>query len=280
MSNINLALNFGLPSGAIAARVAYARVDNLPSGGTPTYTTVSPDLTSSPGIVATNIPNGQYLMSVLLIYPDLRVCNPEYVYTDACPGLISINAYITSGQLVVQYLAPSDVPKVRITVNYPNGGSFTQNYVNDGNNIVIPFPSGVYGDFQVSGQSVCDETSGFYSAPSAQVTVSRTVNNTTISNTATGITIITVNNITGFTLPQSVTAGNTVQGNHTAFYASINASFTGTPAGTSSATLSINGTIIQCVAVPNTNGGIVTFNAASVADSDLISVAFSSGSCP
>jgi hypothetical protein len=280
MANINLALNFGLPTGAIAAQVAYARVDNLPSGATPTYITISPNPTSSPAVIATNVPNGQYLFAVTPVYSDLRVCNPEYIYTDSCPGLISINAYITSGQLVVQYLAPSDVPKVRITVNYPNGGSFTQNYVNNGNDIVIPFPSGVFGDFQISGQSVCDETSGFYSAPSAQVTVSRTVNNVTISNTATGITIITVNNITGFTLPQSVTAGNSVQGNHTAFYASINATFTGTPAGTSSATLSINGTIIQCVAVPNTSGGTVTFNAASVADTDIVSLAFSSGACP
>lgn len=273
--SINLTIQYSHPE-AIGVALRYARVDNTIN---PTYIT-APNATSSPATVATNIPAGQYSVEMTPVYSDGRSCNPTYIYSPPCDPLISINAYITGGNLVVEYLAPSSADKVRITVNYPNGGSFVQNYVNNGNNITIPFPANVYGDFLVSGQSVCDESSGFYSAPSNSVTVTRSSTNVTISNLATGISIITVSNLTGFTLPQTVTAGNTVTGSHTAFYGAISATFTGTPAGSSSATLSVNGTIIQCVNVPNTNGGTVTFNAASFADTDLIVISFVSGICP
>src|SRR6185436_10205149 len=129
--SINLSISFNHPD-AIAHRVRYARIDNTT---TPNFITVSPDPTASPTNIATNLPNGQYRVESTPIYADGRVCGTIVRDTPACPGLISINATIESGNLVVQYLAPSEVPKVRITVGYPNGGSFTANYVNNGNNI-------------------------------------------------------------------------------------------------------------------------------------------------
>lgn len=166
--SINLGIEFQLPVGAVSNLVQYARIDNTSS---PVWTTVSPNPTTSPAVIATNIPNGQYEIQATPIYPDGRTCTPTVTTTPGCPGLISLSAVIQSGVLVVNYLAPSGAPSVLINVNYPNGGSFSQMYTNTGNPISIGLPSGVFGNYTVNGQSVCDPTSGFNSTPSASVTV-------------------------------------------------------------------------------------------------------------
>lgn len=168
---INLAIEFQMPVGAVSNLVQYARIDGISN---PVWVTVSPNPTSSPAVIATNIPNGQYEIQATPIYPDGRICQPTVVTTPACPGLISLSAIIQTGVLVVTYLAPSGVPSVLINVNYPNGGSYSQIYPNTGNPISIGLPSGVTGNYTVNGQSVCDASSGFYSAPSASVTVNYT----------------------------------------------------------------------------------------------------------
>jgi hypothetical protein len=168
MADINLSLQFQHPS-AIAHRVRYARIDNTT---TPVWVTVSPDPTSSPANIAV-VPNGQYEVRSKPIYADGRVCEETVRQTAACPGLISINAYIQGDNLIVQYTAPSDVPQVIFTINYPNGGSTTRQVVNTGSDVAVALPSGLYGDFSVSGRSVCDPDTGFYSPSSTLVTVSR-----------------------------------------------------------------------------------------------------------
>lgn len=167
--SINLSVNFSHPE-AIATQVSYARIDNTSN---PVFTTVVPNLAGGSGTftIAQNIPDGQYQINALPIYADKRVCQPTVSITSACPGLISITASISGSVLVIKYLAPSSAPKVRISINYPNGGSFAANYVNDGNPISVGIPSGVFGVYSISGQSVCDESSSFYSAPSGSVTV-------------------------------------------------------------------------------------------------------------
>lgn len=274
--SINLSINYSHP-GAMAQQVRYARIDNVLN---PVWINVSPNPTTSPATIATDIPNGQYQIESTPIYPDGRSCNAFITTTPACPTLLSINAYITGDNLVVQYLAPSEVPKVRITVDYPNGGSFIQNYVNNGNDIVIPLPPNLQGDYSIMGQSICDEISGFYSVFSSQVTVTRGSNNVGITNNAIGVVISEVNGISGFSLTQLVTAGSTVNGTHSAFFGPITCVFTGTPTNASSANLRINNTIIQCVNLPNTNGGQVDFNATSVNATDIITIEFVIGSCP
>lgn len=170
--SINLSVKYSHPA-AIATQVSYARIDNLPAGQSPAFTTVVPNLTGMAGTftVATNVPDGQYQINALPIYADGRTCQPTVNYTAACPGLTSISAVIQSGVLVVTYLAPSGIPSVLINVGYPNGGSYSNIYVNDGNPISIGLPPGVYGNFTVNGQSVCDTSSGFYSTPSSTVNV-------------------------------------------------------------------------------------------------------------
>lgn len=203
MANKNLGIRFDHP-GATSYRVKYARIDNIQI---PSWVTVSPDPTVSPAILAQNIDNGQYQIETIPIYPDNRHCEPTIRYTAACEGLISINAYIQSENLVVEAFAPSSVPKIRITVDYPNGGQHVANYVNDGNDIVIALPTSVNGDFFVSGQSVCDEDSGFYSPASNIVAVTRnsspTITQVSDSDTGPGGTRTQI-----FTIGPTVTAGN------------------------------------------------------------------------
>lgn len=182
---INLAISFSHPD-AIAHRVRYQRIDNTTS---PAWINVVPNPITSPAAIATNIPSGQYNIGSTPLYADGRVCDELVTQTGPCLGLISINAYQNAGALIVQYLAPSQVPKVRITVGYPNGGSSVNNYVNDGNPITIGLPANLYGNYTVNGQSVCDEISGFYSAVSTTVTVAINAPDSfvQISNTNTGV---------------------------------------------------------------------------------------------
>lgn len=203
MSNINLGIRFANTE-VTSRRVRYARIDNT---NTYLWTTVGTNPTTSPAVIATNIENGQYAIESVGIYPDGRTCPPRTYYTPSCEGLISINAYISSNNLIVEYLAPSGTPKVRITVDYPNNGQNVANYVNTGTPIVIGLPTGVNGDFFVTGQSVCDEASEFFSPKSNQVSVTRNSNPTITqvneSDTGTGGTRTQI-----FSIGDVVTSGN------------------------------------------------------------------------
>jgi hypothetical protein len=273
MATINLTVDFGFTAGAASHTASYARIDNTLS---PVFTTVTGIITS-PATIAENIPNGQYQINFTPVYPDGRTCQPTTIYTPQCQGLISINAYIDGSNIIVQYLAPSEVPKVRITVNYPNGGSYTANYVNNGNDIPIALPANLNGDFAVFGQSVCDEDSSFFSPISSQVVVTRNVDNLTITNTATGLTINDIIGISGYTFTSFVTTGSSTTGSHDAFFGAIDVYFQGIPSN-QSAVLKLNGTTIQCVNL--TSGFPATFSAASFSSTDNITIELINGVCP
>lgn len=276
MATINLTISLN-QVGSIAHRIRYARIDNVIN---PSFITVSPDVPNTPNLVytiATNVPNGQYKIGYKAIYADLRECDEQFVDTPACPGLISINAYLDGNNIIIQYLGPSDAPKVRITVNFPNGGSFTANYVNNGNDIPIALPNGVYGDFLVTGQSVCDEESGFYSSPSSQVTVTRQQTTVNIWNQSSDLTITAVNGISGYSLGAPLTPSNIDTGIHNAFTGTIGLSLTTSGLFTGhAARLIVNGTITQCIDITS---GAVTFNSSSYAATDTIAVTISTGAC-
>lgn len=171
---------------AISNKVRYARIDNT---NNPQWIWAFPDPINSPAVIAYGIDNGQYQVEATPIYADGRVCDPYVTYTPTCTPITSINGYIQGGNLIVQYSAPYQLPKVRITVLYPNGGSYIANYVNNGNDITIPLPTNVFGSFTLSGQGVCDENTQFYSAASTSVSISNNANPTVvlISNTDTGV---------------------------------------------------------------------------------------------
>lgn len=175
---INLSIRWSHPE-ATSAQVRYARVDNT---GTPTYTLVTPNPVVTPATttvsVATNVPNGQYVVESIPIYNDGRSCSPTVQYTDPCPGLIAINASINLGNIVVTWQAQPQVPKALISVSFPSGGTYQNMFVNmdTTNTNTIPIPPGNNGQITVRGQSVCDESSGFYSAYSNTITLDNTGN--------------------------------------------------------------------------------------------------------
>jgi hypothetical protein len=276
MATINLSVKLS-QDGSIAHRIRYARIDNVLNLS---WITVSPDVVNSPNLtqtIATNIPSGQYRIGYYALYSDLRTCSEQFIDTSPCDSLISINAYLDGANLIVQYLAPSDAPKVRITVNYPNGGSYTANYVNNGNDIPIALPGGVYGDFTVTGQSVCDESSGFYSPPSSQVTVTRSQTTVLVSNQTSLLTVTGVSGLTGYTLSGAVPPSGSDNGTHSAFTGQITLTLTSTGAFTgNNVNLILNGTLIQCVDITS---GTVIFNSASFAATDEIQIILSIGSC-
>jgi hypothetical protein len=267
--SINLAIEFAMPTGAVSNLVQYARIDNSTSA--PVFTTVSPNPVVSPAVIATNIPDGQYQIQSTPVFPDGRTCQPTIVTTPGCAGLISISATIQGGVLVVNYLAPSGAPSVLINVNYPNGGSFSQTYTNTGNPISIGLPAGVFGNYSVSGQSVCDPTSGFYSPPSATVTVNyaQAVSGSYyLGNTVAGVCAATVTTLysNGSPVPGSVLCVDEalqtpITGYSLVMYQSViyNLSSTNGTLGTAttfSCNINITGGTGLSASIPNTNGTI------------------------
>jgi|ERR1700722_5957 len=187
MANINIIVTFSHPD-AISNNISYARIDNT---STPSYVTVT-GVTSSPYIIQ-NVANGQYQINITPVYADGRICQPTSQQTVACTGITSFSAFLSGGNIVVSYNAINTLPYVQVNISYPNGGSFSQQYVNAGTNITITPPAGVYGAFTVSMQPVCDPTSGFVGAATAPAVV--TVNppaNSTFTN-STGGTLTSVN---------------------------------------------------------------------------------------
>lgn len=172
MANINLNITINHPA-AISTTVRYARIDNT---NNPTFTTI-PGITNGTFTIS-NVPNGQYRIGVTPIYADGRTCSETIQDTPPCTGVISFSAALISGNIVVAYSLTNTTPYVKVNISYPNGGSFTNTYLNTGTNIVVTPPAGVYGDYSVTIQPVCDIDSGFFGAATAPaiITISAPAN--------------------------------------------------------------------------------------------------------
>ena len=134
----------------------------------------------------------------------------------------------------------------------------------------------MFGDFLITGQSVCDEESGFYSPPSSQVTVTRSQTTVTISNQSSDVNITSVTGISGYSLLSTLTPSNSDNGSHDAFTGAITLNFSGGSPLDGSASLLLNGTLIQCAAITTS---ALTFNSASFAETDLITITISDSAC-
>lgn len=167
---INLTAIFDHPS-AVYHKTRYARVDNV---GSPIWIP-GPNVNTSPATISPvgGVDNGQYRIGLTPVYADQRKCSESIYDTPACFPISTFNAIVEGNIITVTYVAPGDVPKVRLSINYPNGGSFSQLYTNGSNNstIQVPLPTGLSGDISVYMQSVCDEESGFYSPISQPVII-------------------------------------------------------------------------------------------------------------
>lgn len=182
MSTINLQIQINHPQ-AISNTVRYARIDNTSS---PAYTTVT-GITNGTYVVQ-NVPNGQYRIGITPIYADGRPCIEQFQDTPPCTGVVSFSAILSGGNIMVGYTINANVPNLQVNINYPNGGSFSQQYTNLGtSSITIPPPAGVYGNYSVTLQSVCDASTGFLGAATAPAIVTITQpNNSTLTNSTGG----------------------------------------------------------------------------------------------
>lgn len=276
--NIDLSIiNF---TGAVAAsyNIRYARIDNT---STPIWISAGNKTAGQFPVNISDIANGQYTVGITPVYSDLRVCSETQQTTPACQPIIALNAVQSGSNIEVTYTAPGDVPQVYLTVNYPNGGSFTGTYTNGANNstILVPIPSGVNGNYNVYMQSVCDPDTGFYSQQSPPVIVVVGSDTVLISSDAAGTVITDISGISGYTLSQSLSAGSSDTGTHGTFTATIAATFTGTPIVNCNAYLTVNNVFVQCVNLPNTNGGSISFNTRTYYSTDIINISFNLGAC-
>jgi hypothetical protein len=163
---MDIIANFNHPA-AIAYTVRYARIDNT---NTPVYTTI-PSVLSSPYVIS-GVADGQYNVGITPIYSDGRKCTETMQTTPACAGINSFSAVLggsPTSEFVISYSASSSIPKVKVNISYPNGGSWSHIYTNDGSEIDIPFPTNVYGSFSINMQPVCNSDTGFFGQPTAPV---------------------------------------------------------------------------------------------------------------
>lgn len=164
----------------------FARIDNTSNpvfSPAQTFNTVPFDLTPN------GVDNGQYQVTVTPTYPDGRTCQAQTYTTPPCPNMISVSAVQTGNNIVVNYTAPGSVSTVSITIVAPNGSTFNQQFTNgtNGSTITYPIPTGVYGAYSISMQTVCDATTGFFGAasPGIAVNVSAPITNPTMTGTMT-----------------------------------------------------------------------------------------------
>lgn len=186
MANKNIIVNLVNPS-AISNTIRYARIDNTT---TPTYTTIS-NVTANPYIIQ-NVPNGQYSIGVTPNYGDGRICPEVFQTTPPCTGINAFSAIVSSTNFVISYSVAIGLPNVRVNIQYPNGGTFSQVYPANGLNITIAQPSNVYGAYSITITPCCDTGSGFFGNPSAPIILNVTPpNNSTFTNSTSG-TLTTV----------------------------------------------------------------------------------------
>lgn len=163
---MDIVVNYSHPA-ASSVTLRYARIDNT---NVPTYITI-PNILSSPYTIS-GVADGQYFVGITPVYSDGRKCNEMTQTTPACAGINSFSAVLggsPTSEFVISYSAAVSIPKVKVNISYPNGGSWSQIYTNDGVDIEIPFPPNVYGSFSINMQPVCNEDTGFFGQPTSPV---------------------------------------------------------------------------------------------------------------
>jgi len=184
-TKMDIVVTFSHPS-SIKNTIRYARIDNT---NTPVYTTIPNVLPGASPYTILNIDEGNYFVGITPIYADGRVCSEVSTTTGMCSGINAFSAIINgSGNIVISYNAAVSVPKVKVVINYPNGGTASTIYTNTGANITITPPAGIYGDYYITMQPVCNEATGFFGVATAPVILNVTPpNNSSLTNNSTSV---------------------------------------------------------------------------------------------
>ncbi len=167
-------------SEAIAAKVRYARIDQ----GTTNWSASTQVPIGAVPYIISNVPEGQYIVGITPVYADGRLCGEVTKTTDVCGNINSFSSLYDGTNIVVTYSASST--KVRVRVQYPNGGQFTQIYTAGASPVSITPPEGITGVFNVSIQSVCNENTAWYGPESAPAVfgISPAYNSTVTNNSS------------------------------------------------------------------------------------------------
>lgn len=272
---MDIVVNFDHPT-AISYTLRYARVDNT---NNPTYITI-PSVLSSPYVIS-GVDDGQYIVGLTPIYADGRKCTEVTQLTPACSAISSFSAVLGGSPtgFVISYSAPASVPKIRVNIAYPNGGSSSQIYTNDGMDIDINPPTSVYGDFSITIQSVCNEDTGFFGAQTAPVILTLNDPNVLSQNyTLTAAYNMSIDSVSGTGIPSLPSTGtNGAQfGHQTGMSGSYSVVISGTIVTTTKLDVIKNGINVGCVAVPSAGTYGIGITAT---EADDIAIAIDSGSC-
>jgi hypothetical protein len=119
-----------------------------------------------------SIPIGQYAVVINAICANGKVSADKIVFTVSCakPGAVNVSDTGTAFSVTWSTL-PVNAAKVRIHIDYPNGGTFENDYNISPATISINKPAGVYGAFVFRAYTVCDVSAGFISDPSNAVSL-------------------------------------------------------------------------------------------------------------
>jgi hypothetical protein len=272
----DLVITFSHPA-ATSNKIRYARIDNTT---TPVYTTINNIVPGASPYTIPNLPVGQYIIGMTPNYADGRICAETTKSTLPCIGINSFSAALVSGNFVINYNAISSVLKVQLVISYPNGGSFSQNYTNNGNAITITPPTGVYGNYFITIAPVCNEATGFIGQATSPAVIaianpSIITQNYTLSPSYNfSITSVTGTGIPS--LPPTGTTGN-VTAHHTAVSGNVTVQVTGTIVTTTKIDIYVNGILTNCVAVPSS--GTYNLGTVTALETDDLRIAIDSGSC-
>jgi len=194
---LSLVITFEHPD-ATSVNIRYARIDQ----GNLNW---SEPVSVLPGASPYTIPNldeGQYTVGITPVYADGRLCSETQKSTDVCGAISSFSAAYNGTDIIATYAATSE--KVRIMIQYPNGGTSSQIELVGASPVTITPPADVDGIFSATIQPVCNENTEWYGPVSAPSVFEITpTNNSTITNNATitlSAAIITATNDEGSTV--------------------------------------------------------------------------------
>jgi len=191
-SKMDIIVTFTHPS-AVSNTIRYARIDNT---NNPSYTTIPNVLPGDSPYTILNVNDGQYIVGITPIYADGRSCAEVSTETALPAGNInSFSAVFDGTDIIVSYNASMSLGKVRVNINYPNGGQFSQIYNNTGSDITITPPALNYGDYTITMTPVYNEDTSFFGQNTAPaiVTVTPPNNSTFTNNTSNALAPISMN---------------------------------------------------------------------------------------
>lgn len=254
----------------------YARIDNT---NTPTYVTI-PSVISSPYVID-NVADGQYTVGLTPIYSDGRNCPEVTQTTPPCTGINSFSVVAggsPSDSFVISYSAIVGLPKIRVNISYPNGGSSSAIYTNNGVDITIPFPTGVYGTFSLTITPVCNENTGYFGAATAPVLLTVNPPGGAINYTLEGAYNFSITGVTGTGVPALPATGTTgsQQGHHTVMSGNYNITVAGSVVTATKLVALVNGVLFACIAVTAAGTYVLSISAM---EADDVEISINSGVC-